>query len=87
MAKLTYGLIGHPVEHSLSPAMQNAAFNALKIDAEYKLFNIEPAKLEPFLKDLAKNKIAGVNITVPHKIKAKEFVEKNGILNEHAARL
>ena len=87
MAKLIYGLIGHPVEHSLSPAMQNAAFNALEIGAEYKLFDVEPAGLEKFLKDLVKNGIAGVNVTIPHKVKAKDFIEANGVLNEHAERL
>ena len=87
MAKLTYGLIGHPVGHSLSPAMQNAAFAALKIDAEYKLFDVEPADLQGFLKDLVKNNIAGVNVTIPHKIQAKDFIKANGILNEHAERL
>ena len=87
MAKLTYGLIGHPVGHSLSPAMQNAAFAALKIDAEYKLFDVEPADLEKFLNDLVKNNIAGVNVTVPHKIRAGDFIKASGILNEHAERL
>ncbi|MCX5666084.1 MAG: shikimate dehydrogenase [Candidatus Omnitrophica bacterium] len=87
MAKLTYGLVGHPVGHSLSPAMQNAAFKALKIDAEYKLFDVEPADLEKFLKNLVKNNIAGVNVTIPHKVKAKEFIEANGVLNEHAQKL
>ena len=87
MAKLTYGLIGHPVGHSLSPAMQNAAFAALKIDAEYKLFDVEPADLENFLKDLTKNNISGVNVTHPYKVRAKEFIEANGTLNEHAKRL
>jgi shikimate dehydrogenase len=87
MAKLTYGLIGHPVGHSLSPAMQNAAFHALKIDAEYKLFDVEPESLEKFLKDLVKNNISGVNVTIPHKVKAKDFVKANGLLNEHAERL
>lgn len=87
MAKLTYGLIGHPVEHSLSPAMHNSAFKTLNIDAEYRLFNVEPEGLEPFLKDLAKNKISGANVTIPHKVKAKEYIEKKGILNEHAKKL
>ncbi|MDP3790833.1 MAG: shikimate dehydrogenase [Candidatus Omnitrophota bacterium] len=87
MAKLTYGLIGHPVGHSLSPAMHNAAFKALKIDAEYKLFDILPEDLEAFLKDLSKNGISGVNVTIPHKVKAKGYIEKNGILDEHASRL
>ena len=51
MTKLKYGLIGHPVKHSLSPAMQNAAFNALRLDAEYLLYDLEPKSLETFLKN------------------------------------
>lgn len=87
MTKLTYGLIGHPVEHSLSPAMHNAAFKSLGIDAEYRLFDILPPDLEKFLKDLIKNKISGVNVTVPHKVKAKEFLEVSASLDEHARKL
>lgn len=87
MAKITYGLIGHPVKHSLSPAMQNAAFAALSIDASYKLFDVAPSDLEEFLKCIAKDGIAGVNVTIPHKVKAMEFIKSHGILNEHAARL
>lgn len=87
MTKLTYGVIGHPVEHSLSPVMQNAAFNALKIDAEYKLFDVGPADLENFLKNMVKDGIAGANVTIPHKVKAKDFIKANGVLNEHAERL
>ncbi|MDP3804146.1 MAG: shikimate dehydrogenase, partial [Candidatus Omnitrophota bacterium] len=37
MAHKTYGIIGHPVSHSLSPAMQNAAFKECGLDAEYLL--------------------------------------------------
>lgn len=87
MPKLNYGLIGHPVGHSFSPAMHNAAFIELKIDAEYKLFDILPENLETFLEELPKNGISGVNITIPHKIKAKEYLEKFGTVNEHALRL
>lgn len=87
MAKKIYGLIGHPVGHSLSPAMQNAAFRHLKIDAEYRLFDVVPEGLERFLKELSKNNISGINVTIPHKVKAKEYVEKNGVLNEHAKKL
>jgi shikimate dehydrogenase len=67
--------------------MHNAAFAALGIDAEYKLFDIEPVHLESFLKDLIRNKISGVNVTVPHKITAKNFIEANGVLSEHAEKL
>jgi shikimate dehydrogenase len=87
MAKLTYGLIGHPVGHSLSPAMHNAAFKALKIDAEYTLFDILPENLESFLKELPEKGVSGVNVTIPHKVRAKEYIEKNGVLNEHAQKL
>ena len=87
MTKLTYGLIGHPVEHSLSPAMHNAAFKALKIDAEYKLFDVEPEGLEKFLKAMPGSGISGANVTIPHKVYAREYVEKNGFLDEHAVKL
>ena len=87
MAKLIYGLIGHPVGHSLSPAMHNAAFRALKIDAEYKLFDVPIADLEKFLSDIPKNGIAGANVTVPHKVMAWGFVQKNGYLDDAAIRL
>ena len=44
-----YGLIGYPVKHSLSPAMHNAAFKHLGLDARYRLFEIPPQELEAFL--------------------------------------
>ncbi|MDD5428935.1 MAG: shikimate dehydrogenase [Candidatus Omnitrophica bacterium] len=87
MTKLKYGLIGHPVKHSLSPAMQNAAFGALGINAEYVLYDIEPENLETFLKNAASSRIAGLNVTIPHKIKAKEYLERRGSLDENARRL
>ena len=87
MAKLNYGLIGHPVGHSLSPAMQMSAFKALKIYAEYRLFDVVPEDLAEFLDNLEKKGISGVNITIPHKIKAKECIEKIGSLDEGAKRL
>lgn len=86
MAKLTYGLIGHPVEHSLSPTMHNAAFRDLKIDAEYKLFDVLPEDLEAFLKGFPGKGISGANVTIPHKVKAKEYIEKNGSLDAVAKR-
>lgn len=87
MAKLKYGLVGYPVKHSLSPAMQNAAFKELGIDAEYSLFEIEPKALGDFLGSLKAKGISGLNVTIPHKIKAKEYLEKNGSLDANAERL
>jgi shikimate dehydrogenase len=87
MAKLKYGIAGYPVKHSLSPAMQNAAFKELGIDADYSLFEVEPKGLEAFLGGLKANGISGLNVTIPHKIKAREYLEKNGSLDANAQRL
>jgi len=70
-----YGVIGWPIKHSLSPAMHNAAFKELGIEAEYKLFEVRPEELEDFI--LKRKDVAGFNITIPHKIKAKEIIDKN----------
>jgi shikimate dehydrogenase len=87
MAKTIYGIIGYPVKHSLSPAMQNAAFKALGIDAEYKLFEVAPADVGSFLDSASGKGISGFNVTVPHKIAAKEYIEKRGFLDETARKL
>lgn len=72
-----YGLIGYPVAHSLSAIMHNAAFKHLNIDAEYRLFEVNPEGLEDFLlKKIFSENIAGLNITIPHKVKAREILEK-----------
>ncbi|MFA4991079.1 MAG: shikimate dehydrogenase [Candidatus Omnitrophota bacterium] len=70
-----YGVIGWPIKHSLSPAMHNAAFKKLGIDAEYRLFEVPPEKLEDFI--LNRKDVAGFNITIPHKVRAKEILENN----------
>jgi len=87
MAKSTYGIIGHPINHSLSPAMQNAAFRAAVIDAEYLVYDVEPDGLEKFLDGLAAKSIDGLNITIPHKIKVKEYLDQKGSLDGNAKRL
>ena len=46
MGRVIYGIVGHPVEHSLSPAMHNAAFRAKGKDAEYRLFDVAPENPE-----------------------------------------
>jgi len=70
-----YGIIGYPVKHSLSPAMHNAAFKALKLDARYELFEVKPQDLRSFLDSLSDREIHGLNVTVPHKEKVLDFIE------------
>lgn len=74
--KKIFGLIGFPVKHSLSPLMHNAAFKALNIDAEYRLFPLQDSEVGAFLKNLAKENIHGLNVTVPYKQKVIPFLDK-----------
>jgi len=70
-----YGLIGYPVKHSFSPYMHNAAFEYLKMDAEYRLFEVPPEKLgEFFTKTIVEQDIKGFNVTIPHKEAAVPFL-------------
>ncbi len=65
-----YGIIGNPLAHSLSPAMHNTAFKALKVNAVYKLFPLaDQQELKLFMEDLKEenNPIFGLNVTVPYK--------------------
>ena len=73
----TYGIIGYPVEHSLSPLMHNAAFKALGIKATYKLFPLQEEELDQFFKDLREegSPIFGLNVTVPYKEKVMEYLD------------
>lgn len=61
------GIIGWPVEHSLSPAMHNAAFRALGMDWEYDRMAIPPDIAHLGLKEAMRHNYVGVNVTIPHK--------------------
>jgi len=62
-------LLGHPVAHSLSPVMHNAALAAAGIPLTYELLDVPPAALEATFTSLAGESAAG-NVTVPHKTAA-----------------
>lgn len=61
-------LLGHPVSHSLSPRMQNAAFAARALDWGYVAVDVPPERLEPAVHGLAALGFAGANVTAPHKL-------------------
>jgi shikimate dehydrogenase len=69
------GVLGDPVEHSLSPQMQNAALRDCKIDMQYARFHILPNELREALDLVRRLNFIGVNITVPHKIAALDHVD------------
>jgi len=82
------GIFGDPIEHSLSPAMHNAAFQTwekvLKNRAEpvphYHRIHVLPHQLKEAVALLKKFKFRGVNVTIPHKVAACELVDKLGPL-------
>lgn len=61
------GLIGHPVGHSISPAFQQAALDALAIDARYARWDTPPEALAARVEALRRPPFLGANVTVPHK--------------------
>lgn len=63
------GVIGHPIEHSLSPKMHNASFKANGLDYAYVALDVAPEKLSEAVNGLAALGFAGFNVTMPHKEK------------------
>ena len=61
------GVIGHPIEHSLSPAMHNAAISHLGADFVYLPFPVKPGDLKAALAGFAAIGVRGFSITIPHK--------------------
>jgi shikimate dehydrogenase len=64
------GLIGNPVEHSRSPAMQNAAFAARGLDWAYLPLPVDEGRVEDAVRGLVALGFAGANVTAPHKAAA-----------------
>jgi len=69
-------LIGHPVAHSLSGAMQQAAFDSLGIDASYELWDRAPIALAEAIAELRTDDFLGANVTIPHKERVVPQVDR-----------
>lgn len=74
-----YGIFGSPIEHSLSPAMQNTAFRALGLNACYHAFCVTPEKLKEAILGAKAMGFGGLNLTIPLKEKALEIVEPDAL--------
>ena len=70
------GLLGHPLSHSLSPRMQNAAFAARGLDWAYVPLPVEPGRLEPAIAGLVALGFVGANVTIPHKTSVVAFCDE-----------
>ncbi len=73
--KKVYGVIGDPIEHSLSPVMQNAAFDKMKMDCIYLAFNVKAEALKEAVLGAKSLGIDGLNITIPHKENVIPFLD------------
>jgi shikimate dehydrogenase len=69
-------LIGHPVAHSLSGAMQQAAFDQLGIDAMYELWDRPPIELADAIAEIRGDDFLGANVTIPHKERVVPMVDR-----------
>jgi shikimate dehydrogenase len=69
------GIIGWPVEHSLSPAIHNAAFAEAGLDWVYVPLPVPPEDLREALRGLVALGLHGVNVTMPHKTEASDLIE------------
>ncbi len=69
-------IIGNPIEHSLSPIMQNAAFRYMNLNYSYIAFKVTDEELEDAVESLRKINIAGFNVTIPHKVQIVKLLDK-----------
>lgn len=68
-------LIGHPVEHSLSPQMHNYIYNHMGLNYVYMAFDVQPVDVGESIKGFKALKVKGFNVTVPHKEAVMPFLD------------
>lgn len=71
-----YGLIGHPVGHSMSPLMHNDAFRQLGINGHYHAFDVREEKLSEAVNAMRVLNVTGFNVTIPHKVAIMNYLDE-----------
>ncbi|MCJ7634553.1 shikimate dehydrogenase, partial [Candidatus Bathyarchaeota archaeon] len=71
-----YAVIGDPIEHSLSPIMQNIAFQSLGLNCIYLAFKVTTNDLEAAIIGMKSLGILGFNVTIPHKISVMKYLDE-----------
>ncbi len=88
-----YGVVAHPVGHSMSPAIHNAAFDATGYDGIYLPLLVQPGyeSFKAFMESLvpfAALDLSGLSVTLPHKENALRYLQEKGAqIEELAARI
>jgi len=71
----TFAVIGDPIDHSLSPTIHNAAYRELEMECTYIAYRVAQGELATGIESLKKIKIAGFNVTIPHKIEMMRYLD------------
>ena len=74
--KKKFGIIGNPINHSLSPILHNYWFNKYSIDANYSIIQTTDEDLENIVKRIKDGSLSGINVTLPFKQKIINFIDK-----------
>lgn len=78
----TIALLGHPIAHSISPRFQQAALNAMGVDARYEAWDVQPEDLSIALERLRSGDMLGCNVTIPHKEAVARLADRPDALVE-----
>ena len=70
------GIIGDPIEHTMSPAMHNTAFQTLGLDYTYVPFRVKSLELKKAIEGIRGLNLRGLNVTIPHKVAVMQFLER-----------
>jgi len=81
---MKFGLIGCPVQQSLSPVLFNGLFTKLGLDYSYSAYEVKEDELDSFLSWFRRSELKGVNVTIPHKEKVCGMVDE---LSEEARKI
>ena len=68
-------IIGDPIEHSLSPTIHNAAFNACSLDYVFVAFRVKKDELKQAIEGFRALGVAGFCVTIPHKVAVMEYLD------------
>ena len=71
----TFAVIGDPIDHSLSPTIHNSAYKELEMECTYIAYRVAQGELATGIESLKKIKIAGFNVTIPHKIEMMRYLD------------
>ena len=72
----TFGIIGYPISHSISPVFQQAAFDFVGSSDTYKSYEVHPDQLRSFMELVKDSNMKGFNVTVPHKSAVMEYLDE-----------